>query len=312
MARAQTSRSRTPEADEEAVDPALPQKRRARHRLIGAAALSLVAAVVVPLVFEPEPTRSPHDVNIAIPSRDTPLPGKGAAPLVEAPRANAVDANRRPERAPEVPGSAGRAAGSVETPASAVAVPRPTEPTVVARAEPPTDGKADSRADPPTESKAEPKASARAEPKADTRTATKAESKTDSKADSKGESKADPKGDARSDPKAAAKAKETRATEGRKSQPDEIEKLVESSRNRKPQTAGKYVLQVGAFSSEAGAAGAVEKARAAGVKVYTEKVSTERGERIRVRVGPFATREAADEARASLKAAGVAAATIAP
>lgn len=278
MARAQTSRSRTPEADEEAVDPALPQKRRARHRLIGAAALSLVAAVVIPLVFEPEPARSPHDVSITIPSRDTTLPGKGGASVVE--------------------------------------VPRPPEPTVTARAEPSVDTRADTRAEPVTESKADskadPKTGATAQPrteaKADARPAAKAEPKAESKSAAKGESKSDAKADAKSD----AKAKETRAAENRKGQPDEIEKLVESSRNRKPQTAGKYVLQVGAFSSEASAAGAVEKARAAGVKVYTEKVSTERGERIRVRVGPFATREAADEARASLKAAGVTAATIAP
>ena len=72
------------------------------------------------------------------------------------------------------------------------------------------------------------------------------------------------------------------------------------------------MLQVGAFTSEASAGTTADKVRAAGVRVYTERVSTERGERIRVRAGPFATREAADEARASLKAAGITAATLAP
>jgi DedD protein len=48
------------------------------------------------------------------------------------------------------------------------------------------------------------------------------------------------------------------------------------------------------------------------VKVYTETVKTERGERIRVRVGPFASREAAEDAREKLKAAGLNAALIAP
>ena len=48
------------------------------------------------------------------------------------------------------------------------------------------------------------------------------------------------------------------------------------------------------------------------MKAYTETVKTDRGERIRVRVGPFTTREAAEEAREKLKAAGLSAALIAP
>jgi DedD protein len=69
---------------------------------------------------------------------------------------------------------------------------------------------------------------------------------------------------------------------------------------------------VGAFSSQASASAAVDKVRETGVKVYTETVKTERGERIRVRVGPFASREAAEDAREKLKAAGLNAALIAP
>jgi DedD protein len=41
-------------------------------------------------------------------------------------------------------------------------------------------------------------------------------------------------------------------------------------------------------------------------------VKTDRGDRVRVRVGPFPSREAAEQARASLKAAGIEAAVIAP
>jgi DedD protein len=59
------------------VDPALPQKKRARHRLIGAIALCMLAAIVVPLLLDAEPTRPASDVAIVIPSRDTPLPPRG-------------------------------------------------------------------------------------------------------------------------------------------------------------------------------------------------------------------------------------------
>ena len=63
MAKAQSVRSRTRSsqrnigADEAPVDPALPQKKRARHRLIGAIVLCVLAAIIVPMLLEPEPTR---------------------------------------------------------------------------------------------------------------------------------------------------------------------------------------------------------------------------------------------------------------
>jgi DedD protein len=74
---------------------------------------------------------------------------------------------------------------------------------------------------------------------------------------------------------------------------------------------GRFALQVGAYASPGSARGQADKARKAGVRVYTETVKTAQGERTRVRVGPFATREAADEARAKLKLIGVDSAVVA-
>lgn len=56
-----------------ALDPALSQKKRARRRLIGAAALALLAAIVLPLVLDPEPRQAPGEVQVEIPSRDVPV-----------------------------------------------------------------------------------------------------------------------------------------------------------------------------------------------------------------------------------------------
>ena len=47
------------------------------------------------------------------------------------------------------------------------------------------------------------------------------------------------------------------------------------------------------------------KLSAAGVKFYTEPVKTAKGELTRVRAGPFASKEAAEKARAKLDAMGL-------
>ena len=52
------SRQQTRSSGDGAIDPSLVQKKRARHRLVGAICLCLIAAVVVPLVLESEPR--PH------------------------------------------------------------------------------------------------------------------------------------------------------------------------------------------------------------------------------------------------------------
>jgi DedD protein len=67
----------------------------------------------------------------------------------------------------------------------------------------------------------------------------------------------------------------------------------------------RFVLQAAALSSESAARELTAKLKKAGFATYTEKVSTQEGDRIRVRVGPFATREDAEQARAKLKTLGI-------
>ena len=361
MARAQTTRSRSPgtPSDDATVDPALPQKKQARHRLIGAVTLCLAAAVVVPLVLEPEPTRSPSDVAVVIPSRDTPLPARSSVSATDGAKGGA-DASRRARASAETPSTT-----AAMTPVPADAPPalevRPSEakvsearagdgsgaiPRAAAKADPKADLKADtqtdskvdsqadakskgeakgeakakgeSKADSKSAAKTDGKADAKPTPKADgaapSRTEPKADARTDAKADSRGEAKSDtraaPKADAKADPKSDARA--APKADPKKSAPtDEIEKLVDASKARPAAaTNRKYALQVGAYSAETSASAAVDKLRAAGVRAYTERITTDRGERIRVRAGPFPSREAADEARDKLKAAGVTTALI--
>ena len=77
-----------------------------------------------------------------------------------------------------------------------------------------------------------------------------------------------------------------------------------------PDTAGRFVVQVGAFAGIAGAREARAKVEKLGLHTYTQAVDTDNGQRIRVRLGPFTTREEADKAAARVKAAGLPAAVL--
>lgn len=61
--------------------------------------------------------------------------------------------------------------------------------------------------------------------------------------------------------------------------------------------AGDIVVNVGSFASEAGAKALAAKLRAAGLPVISEKVQIASGPATRLRVGPFASRSAAEAAR---------------
>ncbi|HSN33082.1 MAG TPA: SPOR domain-containing protein, partial [Ideonella sp.] len=73
---------------------------------------------------------------------------------------------------------------------------------------------------------------------------------------------------------------------------------------------GRYVVQVGAFAESAKAREARQRVEKLGLKTYTQVVETPAGSRIRVRVGPFGTREEADRAAGKLRSAGLPAALL--
>ena len=70
-----TRRSDRPEADAMMLDPTLPEKQRARRRLVGALALVAAAVIVLPMVLDSHPKPVTDDISIDIPARPaTPLP----------------------------------------------------------------------------------------------------------------------------------------------------------------------------------------------------------------------------------------------
>jgi DedD protein len=69
----------------------------------------------------------------------------------------------------------------------------------------------------------------------------------------------------------------------------------------------RFVVQVGAFADAEAARGTRKQVEKLGFKTYTQVAQTPSGSRIRVRLGPFATRDEAEAALAKVKTAGLAA-----
>lgn len=67
-----------------ALDGQLEIKKRSRRRLVGAAALALFAAVVLPMVMDQEPRPAIQDLQVRIPSPNPDAGGRDQAPIVSA------------------------------------------------------------------------------------------------------------------------------------------------------------------------------------------------------------------------------------
>ncbi|WP_297365435.1 SPOR domain-containing protein [Thauera sp.] len=117
-------------------------KKRARRRLVGAVALALLAAVVLPMMMDEEPHPSIQDIQISIPDRDAAGSPRRAAPASEsasAPVAVAVpeddEAVTAEKPAAEAPAAAAQPSRPAVSPAPSVsAAPRPAEPRAAAPA----------------------------------------------------------------------------------------------------------------------------------------------------------------------------------
>lgn len=74
--------------------------------------------------------------------------------------------------------------------------------------------------------------------------------------------------------------------------------------------AGRFIVQVGAYADAKAAQDARMKVEKLGLKTYTQAVETADGRRIRVRVGPFASRDEADKAAAKVRGGGLSTAVL--
>ena len=132
---------RTVDADAMLLDPTLPEKQRARRRLVGAVALVVAAVVILPMVLDSHPKPVTDDISIDIPSRPAPKVAKtdedtqaGVAPDNPAPDAALAASGLAPTTA-ATQGQSGAAkqqgAATSAAPAAKPAV-KPQAPAVVA------------------------------------------------------------------------------------------------------------------------------------------------------------------------------------
>lgn len=130
--------------------------------------------------------------------------------------------------------------------------------------------------------------------------------KKEAKVEPKPESKPEPKPDPKPESKAPAKAPPTPSSsdEGVRAKALLEGKVLAAVPAAKPAPAeaeGRLVVQVGAFADADKAREVRQKLERAGLKTYTQVAETKDGKRIRVRVGPFASKAEADKAASKIK-----------
>jgi DedD protein len=287
----------------DAPDPVLPEKKRARRRLVGAIALALAVAIGLPMVLDSEPKPLANDIAIQIPPRDK--------PDTDQPAGSKPDSEPASEPDSEQPGDSKTAQAEALDQSEEIVEPEDHTPVVAApprplpepvKAEPSKVAKAEAKPEPKHEPKPAPKVAGWDEPKPEPKKVAEARpepKKPEPKvAEPKvAEAKPEPKQEARHEAKPAAKsddaARALALLEG-KAAPAPAPAAADS---------GRYVIQVAALSARDKVEELQGKLRDAGIRSFTQKSPS--GELTRVKVGPFGSREEAEKAKAKLQKIGL-------
>ena len=301
-----TENRRNPQGSAESVES---MRRRARHRLIGAAVLVAAGVVGFPLLFDTQPRPVASDVPIELPERNAARPADAGA-VVVAPTSGAasgaaVAAVPPSARTSATPAAREAAVTAKSTPAAGSDAKKP-EPVVQAESAPAPDSGVERARRAAAEAR-----SAAAEAKS---AAEKVAEKASERAPEKPE-KARPPERESNKPSVAAALPERPGPKPPSRDELRIAKLEEAARARallqgkseKEAAAAaaavgrRYIVQIGAFSEPERARAARAKADRAGVKTFVQETKIGSDTWTRVRVGPFATRAEADDAASKLK-----------
>jgi DedD protein len=260
-------------------DPILPEKKRARRRLVGAIALVLAAVVALPMLLDSEPKPLATDIAIHIPDKDKaaplPVPSEQVAPMAS------VDSDEEiiePVEAPPATGPANNA------PVTAPAASDPPPMRMLEQAEPPKPEPKPEPVKPKPEPKPEP---------------VKPEPKPEPKREPTSEKKPEPaKKPVETHPKAEQVVKPAPKDDAARAMAILEGKPAEPQKAQGP--APRFVVQVAALASQEKVTELQERLRGAGIASFTQKS----GELIRVRIGPF-SKEEAEKTRAKLGGIGL-------
>lgn len=250
-------------------------RTRARHRLIGAIVLVGIGIVGFPLVFETQPRPVAVDIPIEVPRKDIAppltMPATRLPPVAAAPP---TTSSTEPAGKTTTDGDAGDVITESREEAGRP-VAEPTRPAAAA-AGTTADQTADKRPSAPPSLNDGARARALLEGK--TVVATTAAGTTGTTG--------------------------ATATTPATATPTDLAAAPAAGSGAEPP---RFVVQVGAFADAAAARETRLKVEQLGLKTYTQVASTAAGSRIRVRVGPFGTRDEADKAFAKARAAGLSA-----
>ncbi|MFZ6686534.1 SPOR domain-containing protein [Undibacterium sp. SXout11W] len=287
-------------------DPVLPEKKRARRRLIGAVALALAAIIGLPMLFDSEPKSLPDDIDIHIPSKEKMQVVDAAKPAEPVPprKPNLIDVDPGEEIIDPV------------SPANVKNAPKDDLKAVVTEkivSQPDATVQKTNKPDFVTLPKTDVKPVNKL---ADNKYDTKPEAKIDAKVDAKTPSKSDVKAEAKGDAKPEVKL-ENKADAYKSSKPaadDDAARALAILEGKSPAKSttkstdvdhSSYVVQVAALATQEKVDELQSKLKAASIKSYTQKVATSSGDKIRIRVGPFESKEEADKMRAKLAKLGL-------
>ena len=319
--------SQNPADTAEAVREA---RARARRRLMGATVLLLVGVIGFPLLFETQPRPIPVDLPIEIPSRNA----AGVADAV-VPPAHPTGASAATPMALSASGAAAesvsydaRQASAVAPAASAVPTTRPSAFASLAAAfSPRSSDAAASVASPAVAASAAPTPSSAAQARAYINPSMRPGKHTAADAQA---SAVKPPTIALTSPAAASKpsatphpattvqAQAAAQTPAQTPPPSTTSGsgtaaaalLAGGAPSDAAPGSSRFVVQIGAFADDAKMRDARGKVEKLGMKTYTQSVDTPGGKRVRVRVGPFATKAEADRTASKIKADGLPAAVL--
>lgn len=121
--------------------------------------------------------------------------------------------------------------------------------------------------------------------------------------------KAASKAEVKAQPKSEAKAEIKKVDAKAETKPAKPEAKAEAKAEAKPDSKAadkvRYIIQIGAFSDVPAAREVRLKAERAGLKTYTQVIGEGANKKIRVRLGPFEDKAAADKAMATLRKANL-------
>ncbi|MDY7538205.1 SPOR domain-containing protein [Undibacterium sp. RTI2.1] len=285
------------------ADPILPEKKRARRRLIGAIALVLAAVIGLPMILDSEPKPLADDIAIQIPSKDK-LP---ASEQVAVPKVAGKPAEKPDEPLEEIidPPQTQQKPQVKASSKDVAALPAVTLADSKVSAKP--EVKPESKSDPKVFTDAKP--ASRPELKPETKSARaeiKIDTKSDTKADTKPETKVEAKIPVIKPPVKSSEQNDDAARALAILEGKTVKPAVKAEVQTKEHSG--YVVQAGAFSTPEKISEVQDKLKAAGIKSYTQKVATSpNGDKsvTRIRVGPFESKEEADKATANLVKLGL-------